>query len=159
MPYVVYLAGTMTGKHEHFDWRIHAEREFRKVGIHTLSPFRGKSITQLDATGNIEFSDYSKLTEGISPNRIVARDYADVRKADILLANLTETKDIRPSIGTISELAWAYAMQKPVICIVDNTTNENYYKHPFTRVFVHHWVDSIEAGIDAVIHYWSPVAD
>lgn len=159
MPYTVYLAGTMTDNPEHFDWRIHAEREFKKYGIMTLSPFRGKSVSQLDTAGNIKFADYSKLMEGIGPNRTVVRDYGDVRKADIILANLTGTKNIRPSIGTISEFAWGFAFQKPIVCIVDETTEENYYKHPFTKVFVHQWVDTVEKGIEAIIQYWSPVAD
>lgn len=172
MTYKVYLAGTMTSNENTFNWRIHAEREFKKYGIQSLSPFRGKSITHLKTStnpepgksgvkddGTIEFADYSELTAGISSNRIVARDFADVRETDILLANLTNTIDIRPSIGTISECAWAFALHKPVICIVDSTTNDNYYKHPFMQTFIHHWVDSVEKGIDAIINYWSPVAD
>lgn len=158
MIYKVYLAGTMTADPNHFDWRIQAEREFRKYSIESLNPFRGKSISSLAKDGSYQFAPYSKLTEDISANRIVARDFSDVTHADLLLANLIGTKDIRPSIGSISELAWAFAMHKPVVCIADETTNENYYKHPFMQTFVHQWVDSVEKGISTVINYWSPVA-
>lgn len=54
---------------------------------------------------------------GMTNDVITNRDYRFVRECDVVFANLS--KCTRPSIGTIMEIAWAYAHHKYLIIVMD----------------------------------------
>lgn len=54
---------------------------------------------------------------GMTNDVITNRDYGFVRECDVIFANLS--KCTRPSIGTIMEIAWAYAHHKYIIIVMD----------------------------------------
>lgn len=54
---------------------------------------------------------------GMYNDVITNRDYGFVRECDVIFANLS--KCTRPSIGTIMEIAWAYAHHKYIIIVMD----------------------------------------
>jgi len=165
----VYLSGTMTDlvkseSGEHVEdpkqrvWREKATEIFAKHGVQTLNPYRGKDRDKIKKVGSYLFSESSKLIRNSVGSMLVTRDFNDIQQSDIVLANMTGTKGVRPSIGTISELAWSYMLHKPVVCVIDETTDENYFKHPFMHVFVHQWTKTVEEGIEAILSYWHPLA-
>lgn len=161
---IVYLSGTMLQDSKtHKEWREVATEELEKHGIQTLNPYRGREHSvdgKITKVGSYHYTESSSPVKNRLANMLVARDLKDVQDCDLLLVNLKGTKDQRPSIGTLSELAWAFYLHKPVVCIVDEaTTQSDYYKHPFMHIFVSQWVSTVEEGVDAVVNYWHPDAD
>lgn len=157
--YVVYLSGSMFQDHpEHETWRQHAAALLENAGVQTLSPYRGRSSRgEISKVGSYHYTESGAPIQNRLANLLVSRDLKDVQDCDILLVNLQGTTGKRPSIGTISELAWAYLLNKPVVCIVDEeTTEDDYYKHPFMHQFVSQWVATVKEGVDAVLNYWHP---
>lgn len=54
---------------------------------------------------------------------IVARDYFDCRRADLIVVNFLGAK--RVSIGTVMEIAWAHAHRVPVVLVMEESDNPN----------------------------------
>ena len=158
--FIVYLSGTMAQENEqHRTWRSHAVDLLSKHGIFTRNPYRGRDASKIIKVDNYHYTYSTAPVRNRLGNVLVARDLKDVEDSDLLLCNLRGTKGERPSIGTLSELAWAYLLRKPVICIVDKEdTDKNYYKHPFMHTFIDQWVSNVEEGVDAIINYWHPQA-
>jgi nucleoside 2-deoxyribosyltransferase len=160
--YVVYLSGAMFQDcPEQETWRVHAATFLERNGVQVLNPYRGRDVRgTITKVGSYHYTESTAPVKNKLANLLVNRDLKDVGDCDLLLVNLQDTKNERPSIGTISELAWAHLMNKPVICIIDEkTTEDDYYKHPFMHVFISQWVSSVEEGIEAILYFWHPDAD
>jgi nucleoside 2-deoxyribosyltransferase len=115
----LYLAGPIAGltHYDATDWREYIMSRLDDR-IQCFSPMRGKEYLQ--GKGVLHGGDYPE--HPLSTQRgIMGRDYFDVKRADALLVNLLAPP--RVSIGTIMELAWAYAMQKPVVLLMENEGN------------------------------------
>lgn len=77
-----------------------------------------------------------------------------VNEADVILVNL---KDIRRSVGSISELAWCYSTRKPVVGFIEDDAYVDFYKdrevEEALKCEIHPWVyefcGRIEVGFDA----------
>lgn len=138
---LVYLCGPIQGLsyQEATGWRVTAAETLEKWGIQTLDPMRGK--TELSNLTAIPPDLTGPLT---SPSAIVARDYWDVQRADLLLANLHG----RLSAGSSAELAWAYANKKPVIGIIGAN-----WVHPFIHQFVNVKCECMDDALRAVIGF------
>jgi len=159
--FVVYLSGTMDeDKVEHREWRRKATKLLGEHGIITRSPYRGRDKSKIVKMDNYHYIVTDAPVNNRLSNMLVARDLKDVQDCDMLLVNLRETKGGRPSIGTISELAWAYEHHKPVVCVVDKETSDShYYKHPFVHQFISQWVSNVEDGVSVIVNYWHPQAN
>lgn len=107
---VVYLAGPITGLKgsEAKDWRIKA-KEALKNSFRVLDPLRGKGIEDSKTICNYTMKGPRTV------RAIFHRDYYDVKRADVILVNLNGPK----SLGTMAEMAWAFAWQKPIIAVFD----------------------------------------
>jgi len=158
--FVVYLSGAMIEDHpDHRTWRKNAIKKLSKLGIATRSPYRGRDKSKIIKVDKYHYTVSTAPISNRLGNLLVARDLKDVEDCDIVLVNLTGTKDERPAIGTISELAWAYSLRKPVICVVDgDTTQPDYFKHPFMHQFVSQWVSDVDEAIAVIANYWHPQA-
>ena len=117
----VYLAGPISGLSygESVDWREDAERVFSSYDIEALSPMRSKeflaNVNVLD-TGYEEFkAEYEQAL--VSDRGIMTRDYHDCTTSDVVLVNLLDAKKV--SIGTVMEIAWAYAHNIPVVVVME----------------------------------------
>jgi nucleoside 2-deoxyribosyltransferase len=71
---------------------------------------------------------------------IFTRDYFDVQRADLIVVNLLGAKQI--SIGTTIEIAWARAMDKPVLVAME--TEGNPHDHGLLRECFSVTVHSLE---------------
>jgi nucleoside 2-deoxyribosyltransferase len=122
----VYLAGPISGLtyDEGQDWR----QEFTQLmpeQIQCYSPLRAKDY--LREHGILEQS-YSMHT--LSSDRgINTRDHFDCSTSDLIIANLLGATRI--SIGTVMEIAWAFAYRKPLVVIME--PEGNVHDHPMTR--------------------------
>lgn len=57
---------------------------------------------------------------------ITIRDFTDVSRCDLMLVNLNEHAG-KVSQGTLYEIAWAYALRKPIVAAMDKG---NIHAHP-----------------------------
>ena len=130
---LVYLAGPIENvtPAEASGWRVRANflLSQKRLGVYTLDPLRGK----YGPNGSI-------LT---TPLGVVTRDRNDVRRCQVVLANLL----LGPfSIGTVAEIAWADAYRKPVVGIVSEELI-----HPFLKQLVHYQAATLEEAIQVVL--------
>ena len=150
----VYLAGTINTSDDYFQrWRLDAARELRNHGIMPLTPLAGKMAME-----NGTFSTDGGITSTTPSRAVMARDYAMVRSAHIILANLKLIGDHglcdKPFIGTFYELGWAWEMKKPVVAVVEP---ENYLfnNHPFLVESITEKFGSMDEALRNIIEYWN----
>lgn len=146
---LVYLAGPIAGISgmDAADWREEAMFQLSGRGIETLNPLRSKHALNKPAKISTNFHDYRHLGAFYTSAGIMARDFGDVKRADAVLMNLLGT--VRPSFGTIMELAWAYAMQKPVVVAIEAAGNLH-DGHPMIHEAMPFRVETLDEAIDAV---------
>lgn len=116
----VYLAGNIAGLtvKEATYWRDYATPYIESLGYIILNPMRGKAFNSPDDILGFSHGEFT-------PNEILERDLSDIRKADIILACLSEM-----SVGTLFELGYAYALNKDLVVVL-NGSIKKYNSHPF----------------------------
>jgi nucleoside 2-deoxyribosyltransferase len=77
----------------------------------------------------------------------MTRDFNDVRRCDALLVNLLGAA--KPSLGTIMELAWAYAFQKPAVVAIEEKGNPH-DGHPMIYEAIPFRVATLDEAITSV---------
>ncbi len=146
---IVYLAGAIAGTEaeEAFTWRSQAEKVLRDRFIATLSPMRAKRALAAGGKISLDFHDYEHNGAFFTSRGIMTRDFNDVKCCDALLVNLLGCT--RPSLGTIMELAWAYALQKPAVVAIEERGNPH-DNHPMIHEAMPFRVATLDEAIDAV---------
>lgn len=139
MKYLVYLAGPITGcTYEGAnDWREYAQRAFAP-NIAGLSPMRGKEY--LKNQGAMPHT-YEHILS--TQQAIMGRDMFDVRRCDMLLVNMLGAKVV--SVGTVLEIGAAYALNKPVVLVMEKEGNP--HDHPMVRQACAWRVEALDEGI------------
>lgn len=142
----VYLAGPIAGSTyaDAVEWRAAVSARLAP-GITALSPMRGKG--QLAGNKGKLGGFYPSDDPMTTPAGIVARDFADVKRCDLVLMNLLGAESV--SIGTMVELGWASALGKPVIVAWDGGVHvlRNPHYHPFVHQIASFRVGSLDEAI------------
>jgi len=142
--FLVYLAGPITGLQydDAIDWRRHVERLLHRNDIGVLSPLRNKQYLAVAGPLSAEgYPGYALSTK----KGLTIRDRNDVRRCDLVFANLLGAT--RVSIGTMIELGWADAFQKPTIVVMDLS---NIHKHAMVDTVAGWIVPTLEAGLGLI---------
>lgn len=139
----IYLSGPITGCY--YDnvvtWRERARALFGPEYT-VLSPMRGKDF--LDTGERIEDS-YKQPDNPLSTQKgIMTRDYNDTTRCDVMLVYLAEQPD-RVSVGTVIEIAWAFAHRKPVVAVMGS--GANIHDHAMVREAIGYVVGSLEEAV------------
>lgn len=120
----VYLAGPITGESYQAatDWRTQiaillSVPDDPERRIAAFSPLRCKPYLAGEQALAQSYEQYVLS----SARGIFTRDYHDCRNCDALIVNFLGAT--RVSIGTVMEIAWAVAFQKPVIVIIEPEGN------------------------------------
>jgi len=124
----IYLARPISGcsYSEVVDYYEDTVAVLKGYGYDVLYPMCGKEYLR----NEIEFKAEG-YGQPLSTNRaIVGRDRWMVRQSDIVFANLAGSTHV--SIGTVSELAWAFDNKKHVIVVMEK---ENVHRHAFVLEF------------------------
>jgi nucleoside 2-deoxyribosyltransferase len=150
----VYLAGPITGLTYGAgqDWRQYVSQRFTP-GIVGYSPLRAKQY--LD-DGNVirdnqeEVTMHGDLSAALSSDKgIVARDRYDCKTADLILMNLLGAT--RVSIGTMVEIGWATAYDKPVVLVMESEGNIHDHMMVRTLPFIVRDLDSAVKVVNAIL--------
>lgn len=148
---LVYLAGAIAGLEfgEATDWRFIAKHRLGERGVETLNPMRAKEMLGSRNGGRIStnYHDYERLGAFFTSRGIMTRDFNDVRRCDALLVNLIGLE--KPSLGTIMELGWAYALQKPAIVAIEALGNPH-DNHPMIHEAMPFRVTTLDEALDSV---------
>ena len=146
---IVYLAGPIAGTlyADVVDWREQAAVYLNFRNIETLSPMRGKEALAGNGRVADTFRAYDQLGAFYTSKGIMTRDHTDVKRVDALLVNLLGAT--KPSLGTIMELAWAYAYGKPAVVVIEREGNVH-DNHPMIHEAIGFRVETLDEGIDAV---------
>lgn len=142
----VYLAGPVTGLsyHEANEWRLKVQRVLLPE-IEAVNPLRGKEY--LDSQiGPIEPSPQDGFC---TDEAIIMRDYNDLRRSDVVLANLAidHPADHPISVGTLFELAWAWEQRKIIVTVGGS---DSLYDHPFVRHAITYAAMDLPDAIDYI---------
>lgn len=132
----IYLAGTARKGTEFAEsWRNYATNRFLDMGVEVISPFRGKVITQ-------DCQIYN-------PNEIITRDLWDIRRSDLILAEMTQPNT--PYVGTSMEIISASKFyDKPVVV----WANEQMSQHYWIRALSVHINEDLDECIDYIGGMW-----
>lgn len=146
---LVYLAGGIAGLsgQDATNWRLEAHRSLSWRDIETLDPMRAKQFLARQGHISTDFNDYAGGGPFFTSRGIMARDYNDVKRSDALLVNLLGLT--KPSMGTIMELAWAYAMQKPAAVVMERDGNPHDL-HPMLHEAMPFRVETLDEAVDIV---------
>jgi nucleoside 2-deoxyribosyltransferase len=148
---LVYLAGAIAGLSytDVTDWRVRAARYLNDCCIETLNPMRAKSALGDQNGGRIStnYNDYARNGAFFTSTGIMTRDFNDVKRCDVLLVNLLGLT--KPSMGTVMELAWAYALQKPAVVAIEAIGNPH-DNHPMIAAAMPFRVTTLEEAIESV---------
>lgn len=138
-PFLVYTAGPISGLSYEgaTDWRKFVAEHINHR-ILTLSPMRGKDFL----SGEKHIKDSYEATTLATEKGINTRDYFDVRRADAILVSFLGATKV--SIGTVMEVAWARAFNKPVVCCMERS---NIHQHSMLNYACGYIVEDLTTGI------------
>lgn len=142
----VYLAGPIAGltEGEAKDWRTYASSRLQEAGIIGVSPLRCEpSINgRYDVPDNGQELD----TRFGTALAIGSKNDFDARHCTMTLAYLP--KSPRRSVGTIIEIGWGRALNKPVIVVTDDEYLQN---HPCIIKCASWILDELDQGLDVAV--------
>jgi len=136
----VYLAGPITGLSfdNCTDWRDQV-KGWLDPDITAYSPLRAKSYLLGQTTVKDSYDEYILSTQ----RGIYTRDLYDCRNRDLLFVNFLGAKKV--SIGTVMELAWATAFNKPIVLVMEK--EGNVHEHSMVREACPMRVETLEEGV------------
>ncbi|MBI2628227.1 MAG: hypothetical protein HYW71_02225 [Candidatus Niyogibacteria bacterium] len=146
--FLLYCAGPITNVsyNESVDWREYVADKL-PAHIKAVSPMRGKKY--LAAEKNIKDS-YEKHPLSCQKG-ITCRDRMDVKRCDMILVNFLNASKV--SIGSVMEIAWADAWQKPIIIVMEEN---NIHSHAILREVSGFIVSNLDEAIATVTAVLSP---
>jgi len=147
--HLVYLAGGIAGLvgDDAMNWRLLARSRLAAHGIEAVDPLRAKEALSGMARISTDFHDYENKGPFFTSRGIMTRDFNDVKRCDALLVNMLGLE--KPSLGTIMELAWAYALQIPAVVAIEATGNVH-DNHPMLHEAMPFRVETLDEAIHSV---------
>lgn len=141
----VYLAGPIAGcdKSEANDWREYLVKRLNPLGIIGVSPLRCEPII-----GERYGVGYPEDLKFGTARAISSKNLFDVRQCDMTLAYFpAEVMERKWSIGTLQEIAWARALDKPTIVV---TTYEPFLEHPVFQANASWVLPDLDDAVDVL---------
>lgn len=152
----IYLAGPIMGcdKGEANDWRRYVDNELVKKTdgrLRGISPLRCEPLV-----GDRYTAVYADPKFGTA-RAIGSKNFADVQRCDMTLAYFpalslegdTDGVNLRmPSLGTIIEIGWAFALRKPTIVV---TNDKRIYDHPVVNTCAGWLLEDLDDGVEVLV--------
>ena len=140
----IYLAGPISGLSykDCTQWREDFARAV-EPSIQCYSPMRYKSYLSNEGVIKDQY-DQITTTPLSTQKGIMTRDFFDCERADVIVANLLNSKKV--SIGTCMEMAWAFQNHTPVIAIMEE--KDNPHDHAMIRETIGFRVTNVKEAIE-----------
>jgi nucleoside 2-deoxyribosyltransferase len=145
----IYLAGPITGRThpEANDWRDHIRHQLELAGFIGVSPLRCEPLV-----GERYGVGYEDPRFGTA-RAISSKNLYDVRRCDATLAYLPrELNPDWPSVGTIQELAWARALDKPTLMVSDD---DRLFYHPTMDACAGWKLRTLDEALEVIVGIFS----
>lgn len=141
MKRTVYLAGPILGRTaaEANNWRAAFSTELVRYGIVGVSPLRCEPLI-----GDRYDLNYPDPRFG-TPRAISSKNRLDVKMCDMTLAYMPH--DYPLSKGTLGELFWADAYEKPTILV---TKDKSLSEHPVIQAASDWILESLDDALDVI---------
>jgi nucleoside 2-deoxyribosyltransferase len=135
----VYLAGPITGLSFEgcTDWRDFVKDQLAPE-ITCFSPLRAKHYLAQQTTLQDQYDQYILSTQ----RGIYTRDFHDCRTKDLIFVNFLGATKV--SIGTVMEIAWAAAFNKPVVLVMEK---QGIHEHAMLREACPMRTDTMEEAL------------
>jgi len=142
----IYLAGPIAGcdKGEANDWRNNV-CERLVDGIIGISPLRCEPLIKErydEAKDFVDGSGQYKDKRFGTPAAIQGKNWLDTKSCDLILAYLPKV-----SVGTIMEIAWGIALDKPIILVCSDAGIIN---HPLISENINWVFDNFDDALDTI---------
>lgn len=136
----MYLAGPITGLSYDgcTDWRDQVTK-WAEPDIVCYSPMRAKNYLLNRTTIADQYDEFILSTQ----RGIYTRDFYDCRTRDLIFVNLLGAQKV--SIGTVMEIAWGAAFNKPIVLVMEK--NGNIHEHAMLREACPMRVETLEDGM------------
>ncbi len=146
----VYLSGPILGftyEEARHGWRQYVQENVAS-GIRVLSPMRHEGHMS-EHVGPLDDAAFDMADSFFTGDKfIVAKDLLDIRRCDVVLVNfLNVGPGGRPSLGTVSEMGMAYALNKPIVTVMEA---DNIHRHPFVTETSAVVLDNLDDAIFAI---------
>lgn len=141
----VYLAGPIMDCDygEANDWRYEVDKQLKPHGIIGVSPLRCEPLI-----GDRYTAQYTDPKFGTA-RAIGSKNIFDVRNCDITLAYLPLPPEGRhQSYGTIAELCWAFALNRPAVLVTNDPGIE---EHPVLNSCAGWLLPNLDDGVEVLI--------
>lgn len=140
----VYLCGPMSGLtlEQARAWRQRAGDYLEQFNIEVLDPCR-QVMDDKFIMDNFGVAGNPML----SGKALVTKDRMDVRRSDLILANLKGAT--KPGIGSVMEIAWADAYGIPVALVMEAHSNPN--DHAFVRELCGFQFTELDEALIAIV--------
>ena len=137
----VYLAGPIAGCNEAQakNWRASVHVALQGYGMRGMSPLRCEPST----IGDRYQLTYDEELYGTA-QAIFSKNRFDLAKCEATLAYLP-LKNFAPSVGTISEIAWAYEQGKLLVVASDNPA---IFNHPIIKLQAGWIVPDLDTAVE-----------
>lgn len=114
--------------------------------IHLFSPMRGRLLMDAEdvVAPGVEYTLDDPLENAKS---MLLRDTNDIRYCDLVVVNLVGAT--RAALGTTAEMGFAYALNKPVVLIMEKDPSVFHY-HGFITGIASFWVETVPEAVDVV---------
>jgi nucleoside 2-deoxyribosyltransferase len=133
------------------EWRKEATKLLKdKFEVDDPTRFKFDREVIKEADGNAE--KMQKLVAEHQAEILLPKSFQSVQKADIILANLALDANDRPMVGSLMEIAWAYAMHKTIIAIKGTSY---YSQHPMIKGAIHAWANDVEEGCNIIREFFT----
>ena len=141
----VYLAGPIMGcsQAEANDWRIAVATQLDAADIRGVSPLRCEPLT-------VErYPPQNSDPKFGTARAIGSKNVFDVRRCDLTLAFFPAfANEMRPSYGTVIEIAWAHILGKPVVVVSDDPF---ILEHPVINACAGWILPNLDEAIELII--------
>lgn len=140
-----YLAGSISGctHGEAKDWRDDVSAKLARHFIKGISPLRCEPLV-----GERYGLTYEDPRFGTA-KAIASKNMLDVEMCDITLCYMPASlNEARPSFGTICELAWAHALDKPTILVTDH---KPFIDHPVIQANASWMLGTLDEAVDVIV--------
>ena len=151
----LYLAGPISGlsyKRACLSWR----QEFARLmpdEILCYSPMRGEDDLEGTRYIHSDGRNYDPANIIGTPSGICARDFNDLRRADLILTCFLESAR-KVSLGTAYEMGAAHILNKPIVAV--GRKNDPQVNHLMAQYMIHYRCDNLEQAADIVRHLLLP---
>ena len=142
----VYLSGPMTG---YIDVEIASWREIATQQLQSFAEIIDPAVYNYDAEPAFELPKFAErdLQRVYHGSFVVKRNKKLIHSCDVVLANLSGANG-KASIGSIGELFWADAFDKPIVIVRE--ANGNVHDHAMLNAIAAVVCHSLEDAISAI---------